>query len=288
MVKCNFCNEEVEKLEISHILPKFIYKWLKDTSTIKRMRSSINPNKPAQDGYKIPFLCKKCEGDFSQYEKYFSENIFKPFIDSNDITIFENIDFAKINKFISSLIWRVVKHSINNPELNGNYKKDEIKLFNTYTDEIQENYNLNTKINFNTYFIPLTEEFAKKNIFQNINFVYFERSIAMEFIIFDNYNGVASVIIKFPFMLIVCEYISSRHQEWRGFKINEGKFEYSKEYKIPQYINDFIESDKNRQYSIMENLPKHKLDDIIKKAKDIKETDGTYKAKLKNYNHGIL
>ena len=288
MEQCNFCNAKVEKLEISHLIPKFIYKWLKETSTTNRMRSSVNPNKPAQDGYKIPFLCKTCEGNFSKYEKYFAEKVFKPFVDTNNIKIFENIDFNMLDKFISSLIWRIAKHSINDPKMNGKYKNDEIKLFNSYTNEIQENYNLNTKINFNTYFIPLTEEFVKENIFQNIDFVYFERSIAMEFMIFDNYSGVASVIIKFPFMLIVCEYISSSSQKWKGLKINEGKFQYSKEYKIPQYINDFIEFDKKRHYAVMENLSKHKLDEIIKKAANIKETDGTYKAKLKNYKHKIL
>lgn len=276
--------EEVEKLEVSHIIPKFIYKWLKETSTLKRMRSS-NPNKVAQDGYKIPFLCKKCEGNFSQYEKYFAENIFRPFVVKNDIKIFDNINFEMLDKFFASLIWRIVENAMNNPSLNGNYKDLEIELFNKYTNEIKTSYNLSSKINFNTYFIPLTEEFVNKNIFENVDYAYFERSIGMEFMIFDNHNGVASTIIKFPFMLIVCEYLSSDLQAWNGFKINDKKFEYSENYKIPQYINDFMKFDTDRQYDLINSLSEKELDIIREKAKNIKETDGTYSAILRNHKH---
>ncbi len=289
MIQCNFCKEEVPKLEISHIIPKFIYKWLKETSTTKKMRSSQNPNKPEQDGYKVPFLCKTCENDFSRYEKYFSEKIFKPFIESNDLEIFKTIDYKKFQKFIISLIWRVAQHSVNEPSLNGNYTADEILKFNRFSNEIKHSYKKDLNISFNTYLIPLTEKFVSSKVLKVEDYVYFERSIAMEFMIFDNHDGQASVLIKLPFMMIVCEYISSSSNEWNGLKINQDSFEYSNNtYKIPTYIHDFMEFDKNRHYDIMKKVSETQLNKIKTKAKEITEEDGTYKAMHKNLQSGIL
>jgi len=235
LTQCNFCKDNVPKLEISHIIPKFIYKWLKETSTTKIMRSANNPNKPAQDGYKVPFLCKTCESNFSSYEKYFSEKIFKPFVESNDLEIFKNINHQKFKDFVTSLIWRVAQHSVNEPSLNGNYTPDEILKFNKFSNEIKQSYEKDLAIPFNTYFIPLTEEFVSSKVLKIEDYVYFERSIAMEFMIFDNHDGQVSVLIKLPFMMIVCEYISSKDNECYGLKINQGNFEYSDDtYKIPK------------------------------------------------------
>lgn len=289
MTKCNFCKKEVLQLEVSHIIPKFIYKWLKETSTTKKMRSGTNPNKPVQDGYKVPFLCKTCENDFSRYEKHFSEKIFKPFIESNDLGIFKNINHQEFKKFITSLIWRVAQHSINEPSLNGNYTPDEILKFNRFSNEIKQSYEKNLTIPFNTYFIPLTKEFVSSEVLKVEDYVYFERSIAMEFMIFDNHDGQASVLIKLPFMMIVCEYISSKNNEWNGLKINQGSFEYSDDtYRIPKYIHDFMEFDKNRHYDVMKKVSETQLNKIKTKDKEMTEEDGTYKAMHKNLQSGIL
>jgi len=254
------------------------------------MRDARNPNKPSQDGYKVPFLCKTCENKFSQYEKYFSENIFKPFTKSNNLEILKNIDSKKFKNFLSSLIWRVAKHSLNDPSLNGNYTEDEISKFNNYSQNIKESFEKDFKIPFNTYLIPLTEEFVSLKVLNIEDYVYFERSIAMEFMIFDHHGGQASVLIKLPFMMIVCEYISSKNDKWNGLKISDGNFEFvsNAEYNIPQYIQDFLEFDRNKSYDIMKEVSETQLNKIIDKAKTISKDDGTYKAIEKNLKKGIL
>lgn len=47
MGKCALCGEDKE-LQLSHIIPKFIGKYLKNTS-IGNIRSHENPNRIAQD-----------------------------------------------------------------------------------------------------------------------------------------------------------------------------------------------------------------------------------------------
>src|SRR5689334_12061905 len=105
MDKCNLCNEERDLRE-SHIIPKFIFKWLKDTGT-GYLRSSNNLNQRVQDGTKEPFLCSECEERFSKAETYFAQKVFKPIV--NNATSFEYSD----NFFyaIISILWRLLKHT---------------------------------------------------------------------------------------------------------------------------------------------------------------------------------
>lgn len=56
---CALCRENKE-LELSHIVPKFVIRYLKKTST-GAIRNMENPNKIAQDGEKHYLLCGDCE-----------------------------------------------------------------------------------------------------------------------------------------------------------------------------------------------------------------------------------
>jgi hypothetical protein len=288
MQQCKFCNKNVEQLKISHIIPKFFYDWLKKGSTLKRMRTATS-KQPVQDGYKIEFLCGECEVDFSKYEKYCAEKIFRPL--TNDISfidIFKNINFDMFNKFLASLLWRASMNSLNNPQLNGNYKEDEKILFNKYTNKLKDSYKDNVSIDFNTYIIPLTEEFVNKNILKLKNYAYYERSIGMDFIIFDDFYGQASILIKLPFLLIVCEFISSKEDNWKGFKINNKEIEFSDYYNIPEYIHKYMEYNCQQGYDIVNNLPEHQLKKLIEMAQiKIKEDDDTFKAIKKNIEYNI-
>ncbi|MCT4631371.1 MAG: hypothetical protein N4A76_01385 [Firmicutes bacterium] len=81
-MECKLCNESNE-LELSHIIPKFVYKWIKRTSTTGGIRNSDNPNIRAQDGDKIDFLCGKCEDLFSVYEDGFRKKGFQKLQETN-------------------------------------------------------------------------------------------------------------------------------------------------------------------------------------------------------------
>lgn len=288
MQQCRFCNKNVEQLKISHIIPKFFSDWLKKGSTLKRMKLTTSAQ-PVQDGYKIEFMCGECEVDFSKYEKYCAEKIFRPLVNGTSfIDIFKNIDFDKFNKFLASLLWRVSMNGLNNPQLNRNYREDEKVLFNEYANKLKDSYSNNVSIDFNTYLIPLTEEITKKNILEVENYVYYERSIGMDFVIFDNFDGQASIIIKLPFILIVCEFISSKKDNWKGFKINNKIFEFSDLYNIPKYIHEYMKYQCKQGYDMINNLPEHQLEKLIKMAQTkIQENDDTFKAIKKNIKYNI-
>lgn len=92
----------------SHILPKFIFRWLKKNGT-GRLRSIENINLPKEDGIVTKFLCKVCESKFNEAETYFANKVFYPVINES-VDEFEYDE--KLRYFIISLFWRTLKHSL--------------------------------------------------------------------------------------------------------------------------------------------------------------------------------
>jgi hypothetical protein len=99
---CKLCGKSGD-LMVSHIVPKFIFKYLKETSPTKKLRMSTEINKRIQDGFKKYWFCRNCEVMLSYYEKYFSENIFHQ-IQKNILPIKYDINLIK---FCVSISWRI-------------------------------------------------------------------------------------------------------------------------------------------------------------------------------------
>jgi len=74
---CRLCGNR-SKLQESHIVPKSIGKWLRETSATGYLRSVGSPNKRLQDLHKMPLFCSECEQSIGRDEKYFKERIFLP------------------------------------------------------------------------------------------------------------------------------------------------------------------------------------------------------------------
>lgn len=77
--KCKLCEKESD-LQKSHLYPKFVIKWLKDTSMNGFLRNSAQINRRRQDGPKFKWFCLSCEQILSNAEKLFSEKVFQPYV----------------------------------------------------------------------------------------------------------------------------------------------------------------------------------------------------------------
>ncbi|MED4758677.1 hypothetical protein [Priestia megaterium] len=108
--QCKLCLEHSE-LQLSHIVPKFVGRWLKKTSAVGHIRNAMNPNVRIQDLPKEYLLCKGCEQIFSAFEKKFAEEIFHPFHSENKKLFHYD---RWLQKFIISLNWRVAISGLNN------------------------------------------------------------------------------------------------------------------------------------------------------------------------------
>lgn len=98
---CALCREN-KKLELSHIVPKFVIRYLKNTS-IGAIRNMENPNITVQDGEKHYLLCGDCEDLFSEYETKFANKFFYPYMKNNVKEFHYDSDTYY---FLTSVSWR--------------------------------------------------------------------------------------------------------------------------------------------------------------------------------------
>lgn len=105
--QCALCSARYEPLEMSHIVPKFVYRWLKASSTTEFMRFGPEMNRRSQDGIKVHFLCEACEDRFGAHESTFAAEIFHPFVEDNC----READYAEwMLKFAVSVSWRLLAY----------------------------------------------------------------------------------------------------------------------------------------------------------------------------------
>lgn len=102
---CALCGEN-KSLSMSHIIPNFVFKWMKESSATGFLRSAENPEKRLQDFAKLPFLCLECEQLFSKFESYFAKQVFFPVLNKKIIQVSYD---EKLLGFIISLSWRTLK-----------------------------------------------------------------------------------------------------------------------------------------------------------------------------------
>jgi hypothetical protein len=107
---CKLCKKYSE-LQLSHVIPKFVGKWIKKTSAVGHIRNAVEPNVRIQDLFKDYLLCKDCEKRFSALEKHFSKEIFYPFHEENKK--FFHYD-TWLQKFVVSINWRIAVSGLNN------------------------------------------------------------------------------------------------------------------------------------------------------------------------------
>ena len=78
-MKCRLCQQD-KNLRESHIIPAFVYRWIKETSATGFLRFVKNVNLRVQDGVKVKLLCDDCEGILNVFETKFSHEIFYPYV----------------------------------------------------------------------------------------------------------------------------------------------------------------------------------------------------------------
>lgn len=76
---CRLCASNAQ-LQQSHVIPAFVFNWLKETSGTGYLRFGSAPNKRVQDGVKRLWLCSGCEQTLGRWEREFCESAFLPLL----------------------------------------------------------------------------------------------------------------------------------------------------------------------------------------------------------------
>lgn len=75
---CKLCSK-IAELQLSHVIPAFVFRWKRDTSGGGYLRFGTAPNKRVQDGIQKYWLCAECEGRIGRWESTFAARIFYPY-----------------------------------------------------------------------------------------------------------------------------------------------------------------------------------------------------------------
>ncbi|MBZ9688854.1 hypothetical protein G9F72_021260 [Clostridium estertheticum] len=100
---CALCKKENCTLELSHIIPKFVFRRIIKKSATGFMRNPFNPDERIQDGDKQYLLCGDCEDLFNVSETLFANKIFHPY-KGDALKEFKYEEWLSF--FISSVNWR--------------------------------------------------------------------------------------------------------------------------------------------------------------------------------------
>ncbi len=112
---CALC-EQPKALKKSHLIPKFVFRWLKATGG-EHFRKADNPNKRVSDGLKPELLCHDCEQKFGKLEDKFAREIFYPYLEKGQQK-FEYDDY--LFRFVVSVLWRISLYTL--PSASVNHK----------------------------------------------------------------------------------------------------------------------------------------------------------------------
>jgi hypothetical protein len=108
MGACKLCGN-LSELQLSHVLPAFVFRWQRESSGNGHIRSTHEPNRRVQDGLKFHWLCSDCEQRFSDWEREFASNLFHPYFTRSG----ERFAYGPwLLKFCASVSWRVLVYGL--------------------------------------------------------------------------------------------------------------------------------------------------------------------------------
>lgn len=245
-------------LQQSHVLPAFIFRWLRESSATGHMRFGEAPNKRVQDGIKLQFLCAECEGKLSKFETAFAKNLFHPWnADSS-----KRIQYGDwLLKFCVSISWRVLKYfQVQNglDHFGAEQKKfAEIALdrWSKFILGIEPHPGI-----FEQHLLPLDAvvSYTIESLPDNIN-RYLLRGVGMDLPVGEKSAFTYAKMGKFALF----GYVQPPAQKWRGTKVHvrTGIIGPS-EYELPAELMDYIADRAARSKEIYSKISKKQRDRI--------------------------
>lgn len=270
--KCALC-DEIKELQLSHIVPKFIGRYLKSTA-IGNIRSGEN-GRIVQDLEKHYMLCHDCEEKFSAAEKWFANNVFYPW-QKNETDTF-NYD-NRLFYFLTSLSWRslyldildFVEHNV----CSVSELETLIKSENLMKDFLLGKSDNIGNIEHHIFFFERIENLITNNgMFSYSPHATIHRSVVSYCVTYE--NGTIFTISNLMGIIIVTFYAKNNDECWQGTQIhNCSGVLCAKGQKISSVVgnemNYWLESAK-KQYENMSDEQKEKINKkIIDIGEDIK------------------
>ncbi|MCD8231985.1 MAG: hypothetical protein LUD14_09255 [Clostridiales bacterium] len=268
---CALCRNQKE-LQLSHIIPKFVGKYLKETS-VGNIRSQEDPNRVVQDIEKHYLLCHDCEELFSASERYFANNLFYPYHkDKVDSFTYDEQLFY----FITSLSWRSLNLDLTDFVREGDLKLDVLETM-IHAEEIMRDYLLKSRgdietIEHHIYFfdrIKSVGENAPEIYYNGSPHVTVHRSLT-------SYSGYADntvyTISNLMGIIIVTLYSMDVDEKWTGTQIyREGGTLLAKNQGMQSRLGGELQYWMEQKENSAEKMTERTQERILKKITDVGE-----------------
>lgn len=234
---CKLCGNTSE-LQNSHVVPAFVFRWLRESSGNGHLRSTLNPNLRIQDGPKEYWLCSRCEANFNSSETAFANQIFHPYLQAAG----HRLRYGPwLLHFCTSLSWRTLRYhmqkkSINqfSPDLNRRIDLAE----STWRDYLLGN--LTHPSEFRQHLLPMDQiKSATGQLSPNIN-RYLMRAVQIDVC---HGSNTLFTFTKFGRFIVLGFINEPNPKNWNGSQVNanQGIIE-PRNYTLPagfiRYINE--------------------------------------------------
>lgn len=276
---CKLCDQS-RLLAQSHVIPNFVYKWLKESSVTGYLRLGTQPSKRVQDGDKRYWLCGECEKLFNTWETEFANSIFHL---ANNREASQVEYRAWMLKFCVSISWRALLHM---------KEQDNFDRFSSVLQQKADNalhewkmFLKGTKPNpgkNEQHFLPLGEiaELVGADVPTNIN-RYLLRAVEIDFVCSgdEKYSFVYS---KLGRMIILGFLDVPFPQRWKGGKVRVHKgVAFQQNYSLPKpFLGYLFDRAKNmrRIESKISDKQKEKIENSYRANMDKMESSETISA----------
>lgn len=291
---CALCNKDAE-LKLSHIIPKFVFRYLKKDSFTGRLRNALDPNIALQDGDKEYLLCGECEGLLSKGETKFSNKFFQVFKKEG----FSRLDYNNswLNYFVTSVNWRTLYLDID-----GYEKEEDIKnkistnqlSFLKKAEQIMRQYLQGERrdldfIENHIFFFDTIKSIENED--HNLTTLHsLIQGSAFGYTVHTQ-NGGVYVFANLSGIFIITILKKEKKEKWRNTFIKNEKGRI----KSPQYSNStvfseiyYIAEQREHSYKRMSEKQKHLILDKAKQDVDGFKKSGSYQRIIKDSQISFL
>lgn len=121
---CRLCKSEAD-LQLSHVVPAFVFRWLRESSGNGYLRSSHSPNLRVQDGLQEYWLCSSCEANLGRSEAAFATRLFHPYVAASG----DRFRYGEwLLHFCASVSWRNLTLQVDHMQGQGYSEQDQIRV----------------------------------------------------------------------------------------------------------------------------------------------------------------
>lgn len=261
--RCRLCHTEGD-LQLSHILPAFIFRWVRETSAGGYLRLGMTPNLRVQDGLKHYWLCAVCEGLLSRSETAFAEKLFYPYVQGS----FSRILYEDwLLRFCVSVSWRVLRFYQEETQLDQTYSPETLGRI-AEAETTWRTFLLGQRPNpgrFQQYIIPFdaieSTSISKGDLSPNLN-RYLMRTIDMDLC---RNNRTNFVYCKLPRFVILGFIHDERPNLWQDAKVRlkQGRIEPQR-YRLPLKFFEYLNGKARRETELSASISPRQLEKIEK------------------------